>query len=183
MRVLPALALLVALTPSPARAAPDPTLATILSASSTLLPIGVAATLWGTGRGVEEGIRFDVGMSFLGVGAIAGPSIGQFYAGGGTNAVVSLVLRALTGAVMLTGSGLWVRGDEDAQEVGTALSFIGGVPTALLAVYDIVDASSTALETRRKAATALVEPLPAIDVGGFSLCAATAAWAGCAPLR
>jgi len=171
--------LLVALAPLPARAAlPDPTIATVLSAASTVVPLAATAALWGTGRGIEEGIRFDLGMVFLGLGAVAGPSVGQFYAGGGTNAVVGLILRSLTGGVMLTGAGLWVRGGESGEGVGTALTLLGGVPTALLAIYDIVDASSTAMESRRKAATAMLVPPPVLNIGGFSLCGAIAG--GCA---
>lgn len=148
---------------------PDPTLATVLSLASTLTPMAVTAGLWATGRGPEEGIRFDVGIGALAVGAIVGPSIGQFYAEAGTNAWVSLLLRSVTGSIMLTGVGFWARGAEEDAGLGQALTVVGGVPTTLLALYDIVDASSSAVEARRNRATASLPP-PAVDIGGFSLC-------------
>lgn len=155
-------------------AAPDPTVATVLSLASTLGPATITAGLWGTGRGVEEGIRFDIGVAALAVGSILGPSIGQFYAESGTNAIVALLLRAVTGSVMLTGIGFVARGDEDDQGLGTALTVVGAVPTGLLALYDIVDASDSAVEAKRRRATASTVPLPELDIGGFTLCASVA---------
>jgi len=170
-RALCAASLLLALAPRVSLAAPDPVLATALSAASTLVPIAATTSLWATGRGIDEGVRFDLGMVFLGLGAIAGPSIGQFYAEGGTNAVLSLILRTITGGVMLGGIGLIGRGGESGQDVGTALTLIGGIPTALLALYDIIDASDTAIEARRRRATAMVIAPPTRSVGPFDLCA------------
>lgn len=117
------------LTGKPALATgPDPTLATVLSVASTLTPMAVTAGLWATGRGPEEGVRFDVGMGALAVGTIVGPSIGQFYAEAGTNAWVSLLLRSVTGSIMLTGVGFWARGAEEDAGLGQALTVVGGVP-------------------------------------------------------
>lgn len=162
------------LTGKPALATgPDPTLATVLSVASTLTPMAVTAGLWATGRGPEEGVRFDVGMGALAVGTIVGPSIGQFYAEAGTNAWVSLLLRSVTGSIMLTGVGFWARGAEEDEGLGQALTVVGGVPTTLLALYDVIDASSSAVEARRNRATAALPP-PALDIGGFSLCSAVA---------
>ncbi len=163
-------------------AAPDPTVATVLSIASTLGPATITAGLWGTGRGVEEGIRFDIGVAALAVGSILGPSIGQFYAESGTNAIVALLLRAVTGSVMLTGVGFVARGEEDDQGLGTALTVIGAVPTGLLALYDIIDASDSAVEAKRRRATASAAPVPELDIGGFTLCSSVAGVCGRASL-
>jgi hypothetical protein len=171
MRALFALAAVLAF-PASALAAPDPTLASLLSAGSTALPLGITAGLWLTGAGTDEGLRFDIGMTTLGIGAILGPSVGQIYAQGGTDAWVSFVLRAITGGIMVTGVGIMARGDEQAHSAGTALAVLGGIPTGLLALYDIIGASSSAVAAaQRKGHGPAASALPPIAIGGFSLCA------------
>ena len=146
------IALVVGLTlsaaPRTADAAPDPVIASVLSASATAVPLALAAVLLGTGRGAEEGIRFDAGMVTLGLGSILGPSVGQMYARGGVDAFVTWLLRAVTGAVMLTGVGFRLRGPTNRKILGTSLAITGAVPTGLLAIYDIYAASVSATEAR-----------------------------------
>lgn len=171
------LALLAALAGPAQRAhaaAPDPTVATLLSVACTVVPSALTLGLWSTSRGTTEGIRFDVGIATLAAGSIVGPSVGQLYAESGTNLIVALLLRAVTGTVMLTGVGFWARGDPEDRGLGQALTAVGGVPTALLALYDIVDASDSAVEAKRARATASTVPVPDLVVGGFSLCASVA---------
>lgn len=139
---------LALLTVAEASAAPDPVIAGLLSAGSTLLPVAVGTGLLLTGRGSEEGIRFDIGISAVGIGAVIGPSVGQLYAGGGIDALVSFILRAITGAIMTVGIGLKLRGDEDNQGAGTALAVVGGIPTGLLAIYDVYAATKAAQQAR-----------------------------------
>lgn len=153
---------------------PDPTIAALISAAATFIPIGVTTGLWLGGRGTAEGIRFDLGMTFLAVGTIAGPSVGQIYAQAESDAWVTFILRALTGSVMLAGVGFWARGDGDgALATGQALTFIGGVPAALLGIYDIIDSASSAVETQRRRghgpSVSLTEP---VEIAGLSLCSA-----------
>ncbi|MCC7380450.1 MAG: hypothetical protein IT384_01365 [Deltaproteobacteria bacterium] len=162
--------------PRRAEAAPDPTLAVLLSAASTAVPLLVTGALWLTGEGVDEGIRFDVGLTCLGLGAILGPSIGQIYGQGGTDAWVSFFLRGATGAVLLTGVGLAARGqDEGIRGAGVALAVVGGIPTTLLALYDIVDSHSSAIEAaQRKGHGRIAELETPLSIGAFSLCSAFA---------
>ena len=134
-----------------AEAAPDPVIASLLSVSSTLLPIGITAGLFLTGRGVSEGIRFDIGMSTLAVGAIVGPSVGQIYGKGGVDALLTFLLRTITGGVMVTGVGIRLRGDEDLSQLGTSLAVLGGIPTLLLALWDFWGAATSAREARYEA--------------------------------
>ena len=160
---------------TPARAAgPDPTIAAMLSTTSTLVPIGLTTALWLDGRGTDEGLRFDLGMTFLGLGAIFGPSMGQIYAEGGGDAWLSLFLRAITGSVMATGAGLWIRGESSkAQSSGRVLSFVGGVPTLLLAIYDIFDARANAREGQARRGHGYTASLPMIEeIGDLSPCSA-----------
>ncbi len=144
-------AILVAASPRQAEAAPDPAVASLMSASATAVPLAMTAILLGTGRGSEEGIRFDVAMVTLGIGSILAPSAGQIYASGGTDAFVTFLLRSVTGAVMLAGVGFKLRGNERQDGMGKALAIAGAVPTSLLAIYDIYAASVSATETRYKA--------------------------------
>lgn len=167
-------ALFACFVPFAAEAAPDPVLAPLLSAGATLLPIGVTAGLWAGGRGTEEGIRFDVGLTFLGIGAIFGPSVGQIYAQGGGDAWVSFILRAITGSIMLTGIGLWARADDTGvQSAGQALAIVSGIPTVFLAVYDTIGASSSAIEAARKSGHGRVAMEVRTDfeeIQGLALC-------------
>ncbi|MFO0723793.1 MAG: hypothetical protein U1E65_08435 [Myxococcota bacterium] len=128
----------------PVHAAPDPTIATVLSAASTVVPLAVTVALWTPAPGVGEDVRFNMGMTFIGIGSILGPSVGQIYAEAGGDAVVSFILRSITATVMLVGSGYWARSEEH-RGLGQALTIVGGVPTALLALYDIFGASSSAI--------------------------------------
>lgn len=144
-----ALTLGLALTiPTPAWAAPDPLIASLISAGSTVVPLAVSGTLLFTGRGSDEGVRYDFGLLFLGFAAIPGPSMGQIYGDGGVDAVVTFLLRAVTGSVLLLGTGYALRGDETQTGTGTALLWLGGIPTGLLALWDIYAASVSAQESR-----------------------------------
>ncbi len=150
-KLLLAVALAFAVTTLPAKraeAAPEPVVASLLSVASTLVPLAITAGLFFTGRGVDEGIRFDVGLTTLGLGAIVGPSVGQIYGKGGGDAFITFLLRGVTGGVMLTGVGLRVRGREDLQGLGTALSLLGGIPTFFLALWDIIGAATSAKQAR-----------------------------------
>jgi hypothetical protein len=150
MRALGFSVLLVALfswaAPERAEAAPDPAVAAVMSAGATALPLAITGILWGTGRGTDEGVRLDAGMVTLGVGSILGPSAGQLYARGGVDAFLTFLLRAVTGAVMLTGVGFRLRGAENKQTMGLALAITGAVPTGALALYDIYAAAVSAKE-------------------------------------
>lgn len=139
-----------------ADAAPDPVIAGLLSAGSTVIPVAVGSGLLLTGRGSDEGVRFDIGISAVGIGAVLGPSVGQLYAGGGIDALVSFILRAITGAIMTVGIGLKLRGDEDNQGAGTALAVVGGIPTGLLAIYDVYAATKAAQQARYREGHAVV---------------------------
>ena len=130
---------------------PDPVVATLISLGTTLIPLAMGAVLWTQERGIDEGLRYDLGFVFFGVGGIIGPSSGKFYADKESDAWVSLSLRGLTGTMGLAGCGLWLRG-EDAQtrNNGRALAAIGISTTGLLALYDIWTSGSAALETQRQ---------------------------------
>ncbi len=143
------------LAPSRAEAAPDPVIASMLSLSSTLVPIGVTGVLFFTGNGTDENVRFDLGLTTLALGAILGPSIGQIYAHGGVDAWVTFFLRIITGGIMVAGTGLAFRGVQDAQTAGVALAILGAVPTAFLAGWDIFGAASAARAQRYKEGHAL----------------------------
>jgi len=171
--VIRALLLIIALTfaARPATAAPDPTVAAVISVASTLVPLGVTAGLWATGRGPDEGVRFDIGLAAMAVGSILGPSAGQIYAEADSDAWISFVLRFATGAVMVAGSGLWLRGpSEGAQEAGKALTFVGAIPTAILAGWDIYSSAANSVEWARRQgygpSTQAITP----SIGVFSLC-------------
>ena len=160
-------ALLTASLPGSANAKrqPDPLVAALMSIGTTLIPIGLGAILWTQGRGTDEGYRYDLGLVFFGVGGILGPSSGKFYAGSDTDTWVTLGLRGATGTLALAGSAMWIRGDTaQTRNNGRALAGIGGGTTALLALYDIWSASSTALETQRKQGYgpgySLIKPAP-----------------------
>lgn len=144
----------------------------MISAASTLVPLGITTALWATGRGPDEGIRFDIGLAALALGSIAGPSAGQLYAGAESDAWISFLLRVATGAVMTAGVGLWLRGpSEGAQDAGKALTFVGGVPTAILAGWDIYASAASATDaTRREGHGPSTSNVPTLEIGLFSLC-------------
>lgn len=144
--LLAALAAFAVVQAEPAEAAPDPTIASVLSAACTVVPLAVTVALWTPAPGVGEPVRFDLGMTFIGLGSVIGPSVGQVYAGAGSDAVVSFILRTITASVMMVGSGFWARSEEQ-RGLGQALTVVGGIPTALLALYDIFGASSSAIES------------------------------------
>ncbi len=177
------LAILTSLAPAPAEArGPDPVIAALISAGATVIPIAVGTTMWTGGRGLDEGIRFDLGLAFFALGGLVGPSTGQIYAEGGGNAWVTFFLRLVTGGVGLAGAGMWARGQkEGTRDAGQALTFVGGVPAALLAIYDIADAASSARQAQRRrgygpsAAVAPARGPIGVGVGlGLDLCAALA---------
>lgn len=168
--LVPLLAVLVlsSATPRRAEAAPDPVIASMMSVGAMALPLTLTAILWSTGAGKAEGIRFDVGMVGLGIGAILSPSVGQIYAGGGTDAIVTFLLRTVTSAVMLTGVGFRLRGAENRQTMGLALALTGGIPTAFLAAYDVYAAAVSAKEARYEEGYARVAVPP--ELVGVALC-------------
>ena len=159
MRRATALATVVLFTTAslPAEAAPNPTIASLLSVGSTVIPVAVGTALIFTGRGADEGLRFDIAMAAIGIGSIFGPSAGQLYGGGGVDALVTFILRVITGGIMLAGLGLKLRGHEQNQTAGTALAVVGGIPTGLLGIYDMYAASVSAKESRYEEGHARIE--------------------------
>ena len=155
-------------TPRRAEAAPDPVIASMMSVGAMAIPLTLTAILWGTGQGKSEGIRFDIGMVSLGIGSALAPSVGQIYAGGGTDALVTFLLRTVTTGVMLTGVGFRLRGPENRQTFGLALAITAAVPTAFLAFYDVYAASVSAREARYEAGYARVAVPP--ELIGVALC-------------
>ena len=61
------------------------------------------------------------------------------------------MLRTLTGAIMVAGIGLSLRGSESARSAGKPLAIVGGIPTGLLGIWDIFDSYRSAIATRREA--------------------------------
>ena len=102
--------------------APEPATAAMVSVGAMAVPLTMAGLLWGTGRGKAEGLRFDIGLVALGVGSVLSPAAGQFYAGEVSDALVTMFLRAVTSAVMLTGLTLRLRGDSEQETLGVALA-------------------------------------------------------------
>lgn len=142
------------IAPATASAAgPEPANASILSATATILPIAVGGSLLLTGRRDSEGVRLASAFTTMGIGAAVGPSIGQFYAGGGVDAVVTLLLRSLTTGMTATGGLLALRGGPDEEPTAIALMVVGGLTTVALAVFDIVDAADTARESKIRSAS------------------------------
>lgn len=167
------LVLTLGLMPSnTARAAgPDPVVAGLLSVASTLIPIGLTLILWVPNDGLQEDVRLNTGMVSLGLGSILGPSIGGFYAGGGGDTWITLLLRTLTGSLMLSGIGLAARAElEGSRDLGQALAWAGAVPTGLVALYDLWTVPGRAREASRRSRTVAWEAVPTLSVGAFSLC-------------
>src|SRR5688572_25238517 len=122
MRRALALATLIAVLPARVDAAPNPVIASLLSVGSTLIPVGIGTGLLLTGRGADEGLRFDLALATIAVGSIAGPTVGQLYGQGGWDTLVSFLLRALTGSIMTIGIAFDIRGNEDTESAGLALA-------------------------------------------------------------
>jgi hypothetical protein len=150
-------AALIAILPARVDAAPNPLIASLLSVGSTLIPVGIGTGLLLSGRGSDEGLRFDVGLATIAVGSIAGPTVGQLYGQGGWDTLVSFVLRLITGAVMTVGIGIDIRGGEDIKTAGLAMAIVGGIPTGLLAIYDVWAAQDSAKEAKYREGHALIE--------------------------
>lgn len=143
-------ALFILAAPRPAEARrPDPAIATLLSLGSTLLPVGTGLALLMLDDGVNEDSRLAVGLGAVSLGASVGPSVGQWYGGGGGDAWTTFLLRTLTTGMMSTGIAVGVGGDPDFRDLGTATAILGGVVTGVLGVYDIATAGRTARQTRR----------------------------------
>jgi hypothetical protein len=156
MRRALVLAVLIAILPARVDAAPNPVIASLLSVGSTLLPIGIGTGLLLTGRGADEGLRFDIAMATIALGSIAGPTVGQLYGKGGWDTLLSFILRAITGSIMTVGIAFDLRGDEDTKGVGLPLAIVGGIPTGLLAIYDVWAAQDSAKEAKYREGHAAV---------------------------
>ncbi|MEM1023942.1 MAG: hypothetical protein AAGD10_00210 [Myxococcota bacterium] len=131
-----------------AKAAPKPGVARTLSAASFALPVASGVIMLGTSRGTASDNRLYTGLALISTGAAVGPSVGQWYAKGGTNAWVTFGLRTLSTGMMTSGSIVRARADESLDGLGLALALIGGGLTGALSIYDIVDAGKTAREAR-----------------------------------
>jgi hypothetical protein len=165
------LSFMAASTRSVEAAGPDPVVAGILSAASTIVPISLTLILWAPEDGLAEDVRFNTGMISLGLGSILGPSIGGFYAGGQSDTWITLLLRTLTGSLMLSGIGLAARGEEgSSRDLGQALAWSGAIPTGLLAIYDLWTVPGRAEEAARRSRMVASESAPTLYVGAFSLC-------------
>jgi hypothetical protein len=158
MRRALALATLIALMPVRVEAAPNPTIASLLSVGSTIIPVGIGTGLLLTGRGSSEGLRFDLALATIALGSIVGPTVGQLYGKGGWDTLVSFILRAITGSIMTLGIAFDIRGNEDTESAGLALAIVGGIPTGLLAIYDVWAAQDSAKEAKYREGHALVVP-------------------------
>lgn len=159
----------LALAPREARAEPEPLNASLMSATATLLPVAVGTGLLLTGRKDTEGVRLASAFSCISVGLAFGPWSGQLYAGSGVDGTVTMLLRTLTTGATMTGLGLTLRGGEDVKAPATALMVLGGIPTAILAGYDIIDAADTAREARIRPAADLATPE---DLYSIAVCGA-----------
>ena len=69
---------------------------------------------------------------------------------------------------MLIGVGYNLRGPDNRKVLGTSLAVTGGVPTGLLAIYDIYAAAVSAKEARYEAGYAEIEVPP--DLREVALC-------------
>lgn len=127
---------------------PEPENASILGATATLLPIAVGGALLLTGRRYKEGVRLASGLTTISLGAALGPYAGQLYAGGGSDALVTLGLRTVTTGLFTTGLTLRLRGGSEKRDLSYGLMVLGGIPALLLAGYDIFKAADTARESR-----------------------------------
>jgi len=144
-------------------------MAFVLSLACTLIPIAVTAGLWATGDGVDEDVRLGLGMAFLGLGTIVGPSAGAFYTEDTGEAFLTMGIRAVTGSIMLSGVGLYTRGGDDRETLGTALTIVGAVPTGLVLIYDLWTAPKKARASDRAARTvAQMEEAPRLNLGAFT---------------
>ena len=121
------------------------------------IPVGIGTGLLLSGRGSDEGLRFDIGLATIAVGSIAGPTVGQLYGQGGWDTLVSFLLRLITGAVMTVGIGIDIRGGEDVKSAGLAMAIVGGIPTGLLAIYDVWAAQDSAKEAKYREGHALID--------------------------
>jgi hypothetical protein len=137
---------------------PEPAVARALSVGSTMVPVTGGLLLLLTDDGTNSDNRLTVGTGLVTVGAAVGPSVGQWYAGGGSDAWVVFGLRTLSSGMTGAGIGLRFRGDEGTEGLGVALMSIGGVITAALAAYDFVAAGDTARERRYESGFARTEP-------------------------
>ncbi len=151
---------------------PDPVNAVLLGAAATALPIAAGAGLLAGGRGPNDGRRLAGALALMTGGAVLGPSAGRLYAGANTDAAVTLSLRALTGALATTGAALAYRGTDEQETTAIALLILGGLPTALLAVADIVGSADAARESRLRLVGQLAAELRTCGpigcpVGGF----------------
>ena len=150
---------------------PDPLVAGLLSAATTIVPISLTLILWVPEDGIKEDVRFNTGIVALGLGSILGPSIGGFYAGGESDTWITLILRTLTGALMLSGIGLAAQGElASSRDLGRALAWSGAIPTGLLLLYDLWTVPGRAHEASLKSRTVTGENAPSLHVGAFSLC-------------
>jgi hypothetical protein len=61
---------------------------------------------------------------------------------------------------MTVGIAFDIRGSEDTQSAGLALAIVGGIPTGLLAIYDVWAAQDSAKEAKYREGHALVDPPP-----------------------
>lgn len=150
-----------------AEAAPKPGVARTLSAASFAVPVASGVLMLSTSRGTSSDNRLYTGLALISLGAAAGPSVGQWYAKGKTNAWVTFGLRTLSTGMMTSGSILWARGDPSLDGLGVALAIIGGGLTGTLSLYDIVDAGRTARQTRYQSGFAQLELADIARCGAF----------------
>ena len=150
-----------------AEAAPKPGVARTLSAASFAVPVASGVLMLTTSRGTSSDNRLYTGLALVSAGAAFGPSVGQWYAKGKTNAWVTFGLRTLSTGMMTSGSIVRARGDPSLDGLGLALAIIGGGLTGTLSLYDIVDAGRTARQTRYHSGFARRELIDIARCGAF----------------
>jgi hypothetical protein len=145
----------------------DATATLLLSLGSTLIPAGAGLAI------LANSDQDSLGGSLLLLGALAGPSAGQYYLGEVGTGLAFTGGRALSAGLLYAGLGLSLAGAFDCffecegpqidhsseHTAGAVLMVLGGASYLAFTIWDIADSTHTAIERSQPVQSLALSPL------------------------
>jgi hypothetical protein len=131
------------------------TVTLLLSLACTLAPLGAGIAVLENAGSKDWGEQ-NLGWTLVGVGALVGPSVGQYVLGNVGTGLLFTGGRALSVGGVFLGGLVAYAGDSTA---GILLAIVAGGGFLTFTIWDMVDSTRTAIERRKQARSLVLSPM------------------------